>query len=101
MSASSTGPETIARRILISGRVQGVAFRASTVREALRYPGLRGFVRNLASGEVEVLVQGSASAVDAMIEWCHQGPPMARIDQVKVMECPVNVALTHFSIKAE
>jgi acylphosphatase len=99
VSGSSVGPETISRRVLVTGRVQGVTFRDSTVREALRYPGLRGFVRNLPSGEVEVMLQGSATAVDAMIEWCHQGPPQARVEQVRVWETPVDPALPHFMVK--
>jgi acylphosphatase len=99
VSGSSIGPETIARRVLVSGQVQGVTFRAATAREALRYPGLRGYVRNLPSGEVEVILQGSATAVDAMIEWCHQGPPQAHVEQVRVWESSVDPALPHFMVK--
>lgn len=69
--------------VVISGRVQGVFFRASTVEEARRL-GLRGWVRNLVDGRVEALIDGDAAAVDRMIEWCRQGPALARVDEVHV-----------------
>src|SRR5262245_46141574 len=100
MSASTAGPETVCRRIVISGAVQGVTFRASTVREATKYPGLRGYVRNLPNGDVEVIVQASASSVEAMIEWCHQGPPQAQVEHVQVSECKVDPALPYFIVRS-
>ena len=101
MSASTAGPETLCRRIVISGQVQGVSFRASTVREATKFPGLRGYVRNLDNGDVEVVVQAMASSVEAMIEWCHQGPPGARVENVQVVECKVDPALPHFKARED
>jgi acylphosphatase len=67
-----------ALRLVISGRVQGVGFRAWTSREARRR-GLRGWVRNRSNGEVEVLVIGEAEAVDAMAEACARGPISAEV----------------------
>lgn len=68
-------------RCCISGRVQGVFFRASTQREALRL-GLTGYARNLADGSVEVLACGEASALAALQAWLHTGPPASRVEAV-------------------
>lgn len=67
--------------LLISGRVQGVAYRASMVEQA-QAAGLRGWVRNLRDGRVEAMVQGPQQQVDALLAWCRQGPPGARVDEV-------------------
>lgn len=75
------------RRCLVSGRVQGVWFRASTRDEALRL-GLTGYAKNLPDGRVEVLACGPAEALDALGRWLHQGPPLA---EVTAVECrPAN-----------
>ena len=69
-------------RFLVSGRVQGVFFRAST-RDAARALGLAGYARNLDDGRVEVVAQGSEDAIEALRAWLHDGPPQARVDQVE------------------
>ena len=71
--------------VLIEGRVQGVGFRAATVRQAhlLR---LGGWVRNLSDGRVEALIQGERGAVDRMRSWLLQGPPAARVSGVSHTE---------------
>jgi acylphosphatase len=69
--------------VYISGRVQGVFFRATAAREAAPL-GLHGWVRNLPDGRVEAVFQGSRAGVDRMIEWCREGPPAARVDAVEV-----------------
>ncbi len=74
---------TITRHLRITGRVQGVYYRASMTEEATRL-GLQGWVRNRKDGSVEALAQGPASAVQALIDWAHQGPRMARVDEVLV-----------------
>lgn len=65
----------------VSGRVQGVCFRACT-REQAMARGLSGYARNLPDGGVEVLACGNASAIDALEQWLHKGPPAARVDEV-------------------
>jgi acylphosphatase len=70
-----------AARLVITGRVQGVGFRAWTRREARRR-GLRGWVRNRSDGSVEALLIGDAAAVDSLAEACRHGPIMARVDGV-------------------
>ena len=68
-------------RFIVSGRVQGVFFRASTRAEALRL-GLNGYARNVADGSVEVLAGGDAAALDELQRWLHIGPPAARVQSV-------------------
>ncbi len=72
-------------RLRITGRVQGVFFRESTRREATRL-GLQGWVRNLDDGSVEAVVQGPAADVETMVQWCHRGPQLARVDSVQVSD---------------
>ncbi len=72
-------------RLLISGRVQGVAFRYFTRGEARRL-GLVGWVKNLPGGEVEVRVSGPAEAVEAFRQRLRKGPPGARVDAVSESE---------------
>ena len=70
-------------RALISGRVQGVCFRAATAERA-RELGVQGWVRNLADGRVEVLAAASDdTALATFREWLHEGPPAARVEQVR------------------
>jgi acylphosphatase len=70
-------------RAIVTGRVQGVAYRASTVFEA-RALGLTGWVRNLADGSVELEAQGDDRGVTALVAWCAHGPPAARVTRVSV-----------------
>ena len=70
-----------ALRLVITGRVQGVGFRAWTRREARRR-GLRGWVRNRSDGSVEALLQGEAAAVARVVDWARRGPPSARVDEL-------------------
>lgn len=69
--------------LLIEGRVQGVWFREST-RQQAEHLGVRGWVRNLPDGRVEVEAAGSVAAVDALVAWCHRGPEAARVAAVLV-----------------
>lgn len=75
----------VARRARVRGRVQGVWFRASTAERAGAL-GVRGHARNLADGSVEVLAVGPAEAVESLLAWLREGPPMARVDDVAVEE---------------
>jgi len=83
--------------IWVSGKVQGVWYRASTVEEARRL-GLTGWVRNLPDGRVEVVAQGPREALEELIAWCHQGPPLAVVDEVKVIWEPATEEFSSFSI---
>jgi acylphosphatase len=72
-------------RAIVSGRVQGVAYRASTVYEA-RGRGLTGWVRNRPDGSVELEAQGDDDGVTALLAWCAHGPPAARVTGVNIDE---------------
>ena len=76
---------TARRRVLISGIVQGVAFRAYT-RHAARQAGLGGWVRNLPDGRVEAVFEGVSESVTQMVEWCRRGSPGSRVERVEVIE---------------
>jgi acylphosphatase len=68
---------------IIHGRVQGVFFRASTRSEAERL-GLRGWIRNLPDGTVEIHAVGSRDALESLHVWLQEGPPPAEVDLVEV-----------------
>lgn len=68
--------------IFVSGKVQGVWFRASTQKMAVEL-GLTGWVRNLYDGRVEALAEGPEEALQALIDWCHRGPDLARVVDVE------------------
>ena len=89
--------EPIRRRVLVSGRVQGVWYRQTTA-DTARAAGVAGWVRNLPDGRVEAVFEGAAAAVDAVIAWCSEGPPNARVDSVDVVsEQPVGA--TGFEVR--
>jgi len=69
--------------VIISGDVQGIGYRFHT-RIKARNLGLKGFVRNLESGDVEAVFEGEENKVKEMIEWCKKGPTFAKVDDVKV-----------------
>jgi len=71
-----------AARFVVSGRVQGVFYRASTREQAIAL-GLRGSAVNLADGRVEVVVAGEAADIARLERWLHQGPPMAQVASVE------------------
>ena len=73
----------VVRHLMIQGRVQGVAFRASARAEAERL-GLCGWVRNRSDGRVEAVAAGTTGAVDHFVRWAHRGPSHARVDSVAV-----------------
>jgi acylphosphatase len=72
-------------RVLVSGDVQGVAFRWST-REEAAGRGLSGWVRNLPDGRVEAVFEGPPDEVDAMVAWCRAGPRWATVSRVDAVE---------------
>ncbi len=67
----------------VSGRVQGVFFRSNTRSKALSL-NVKGWVRNLRNGDVEAVFEGEEENAREMIKWCHRGPPLARVDKVRV-----------------
>jgi acylphosphatase len=83
--------------VYISGRVQGVCFRAMTQQTALNLK-LTGWVRNMNDGRVEALLEGEDAAVDQMVVWCKTGPPAARVDDIDIIEKPYMGNMRSFHI---
>ena len=75
--------QRVRAHVFVTGKVQGVFFRAST-REKAQDCGVDGWVQNLDDGRVEAVFAGPTSAVETMIEWCHTGPPAASAQNVDV-----------------
>lgn len=85
-------------RLVVSGRVQGVAFRACTADEGRRL-GLRGWVRNLPDGRVEAEAEGDRSAVEALVAWCRRGPPAARVEALEAAWSEAHGDLGPFEVR--
>ncbi len=81
MSQAQTG-EIVRLHAIVSGRVQGVAYRHYTRLQA-RELGVTGWVQNLPDGDVLLLAEGPREALEALLAWCHRGPPMAKVIQVQ------------------
>ena len=71
----------------MTGRVQGVAYRASTVEQA-RVHGVTGWVRNLPDGRVEAVFEGPPENVRRLVDWAHTGPRLAAVDNVAIQPEP-------------
>lgn len=76
------------RLLHIRGHVQGVFYRQSARTEAARL-GLTGYARNNPDGTVTIEAEGTPEALDALVAWCQQGPPVARVEEVEVSAGPV------------
>ncbi|MCS6788328.1 MAG: acylphosphatase [Aigarchaeota archaeon] len=76
-------PRMVRAHVWVSGRVQGVFFRANAKRVADEL-GLSGWVRNLPDGRVEAVFEGPEEAVLKAVEWCRRGPPLAVVERVDV-----------------
>ncbi len=90
-----TPPTPVARRVVVSGRVQGVFFR-STCRDRARRLGVAGWVRNTTDGMVEVWAEGAPAQVDELVRWCRDGPGHAEVDGLDVHdESPTGAVAFH------
>jgi acylphosphatase len=83
--------------VWIKGRVQGVFFRAYTRDTALMH-GVTGWGRNLPDGRVEAVFEGDTDKIAAVIDWCHEGSPLSRVDAVEVQEEVYTGAFDNFRI---
>jgi acylphosphatase len=90
--------DKVKARIRIGGVVQGVFYRYSTQQKAQEL-GVKGWVRNCGDGSVECLVEGERDKVEALIQWCHLGPPGARVEKVTAHWEEYTGDLKGFSIK--
>jgi acylphosphatase len=77
--------ETVAKRVVVHGSVQGVFFRDTTRRKA-QSRGVRGWVRNCSDGSVEALFEGDADAVEALVAFAREGPRGAQVERVDVSD---------------
>ncbi len=89
--------ERIRAHVHISGRVQGVYYRANT-REQARERGVDGWVRNLDDGRVEAVFEGPSDAVESLVDWCHEGSPAASVESVESTREPPE-GIEGFSIR--
>jgi len=84
--------------VVITGRVQGVFFRASTAEKADEL-GLTGWVKNTAEGCVEAVFEGDEPAVNKMLAWCRKGPALAHVTKVQATMEPFSGEFEKFSIR--
>ncbi len=84
--------------IWVSGRVQGVWYRA-TARDVAQRLGLTGWVRNLPDGRVEIVAEGDETTLEEFIKWCWEGPPLARVDNVEVVWEPFKGEFDTFFVR--
>ena len=82
MANNSEGPIEV--KVIVTGQVQGVWYRAHTHEAAQKRPGISGYVKNRSDGTVEAVFQGSRPDVDVMIEWCWTGSPNSSVTGVNV-----------------
>lgn len=81
--------EKVALKIKVSGKVQGVFYRKSTVEKAKRL-SLCGWVKNNADGSVEILAEGDKQAIDMIINWCKTGPKNALVSNVEIHKVSIH-----------
>ena len=82
--------EKLSIHCYVSGKVQGVWFRAATKTQA-KALGLTGWARNLPDGRVEVMASGDVDKINTLREWLKQGPPSARVDELICEEVPLEI----------
>ena len=84
--------------VFVTGRVQGVFFRAKTKKQALEL-GLTGWVKNLDDNRVEALFEGRESNIEKMLGWCRKGPGLAHVKRVEIIEEPPADRFENFKIR--
>jgi acylphosphatase len=87
----------VRKRVVVTGRVQGVAFRAGALAQAKRL-GVAGWVKNRTDGAVEAAIEGEPEAVAALIAFCRRGPRLAEVRDVQVSDEPAE-GLAEFAIR--
>ncbi len=84
--------------LIVSGKVQGVFYRASC-QEVAQALGLTGWIRNLSDGNVEALVQGEKEKIEKLIEWCKKGPAGAKVNNVNITWGNAQEEFKNFDVK--
>ena len=90
---------TEAYLVKISGIVTGVGFRYSTRAFVSQFSEVKGYVKNVCEGQVEVLIQGRKEHIELILEWLRHGPSYCRIDEIKINPIPVSNELEYFTIR--
>ncbi len=85
--------------LVVSGRVQGVYFRAFTKKRATKF-GITGFVCNKENGDVEIVAQADQESLDNFINWCREGPLMAKVENVTIKELSTSEIFSNFEIRS-
>lgn len=83
--------------IIVTGLVQGVYFRANTQNKANSL-GVTGWVKNLVDGRVEIMIEGEKKLVDQMLDWCKQGPPRSKVENIYSEYLPFQNKYSEFKI---
>jgi acylphosphatase len=97
MESSSAAEGHRSVTVIVSGRVQGVFFRVSTLEKAQQL-GVVGTVRNLPDDTVEIVAQGTSEAVEELLRWAHHGPPSAEVRSLAIRDEPPDVELKTFQV---
>ena len=84
--------------ILVTGKVQGVFFRQATKVIAIKNH-VTGWVKNLESGQVEILLEGKDQNVNSIVEWCHNGPANSRVDEIKIKQQKFSGQYSNFEVR--
>ena len=85
-------------RIIVTGKVQGVFFRAHAQDSAVK-TGIKGWIRNLENGSVEIVAQGERENMEKFVNWCRRGPDSARVENVSAAKEHVAEKFTDFSVR--
>ena len=89
----------VRKHVLIKGRVQGVWYRGTTQEQA-QLNNVTGWARNTMDGHVEAVFEGDEADVSRLIQWCHEGPPLAHVTAVEVTDAAYTGEFPSFSIRA-
>lgn len=84
-------------QIIVSGQVQGVYFRAFTQKQATKR-NITGYAKNLPNGDVEIIACGDNSQLEQLIDWCHKGPMLAKVNNVKTQQWSIEKPFEGFDI---
>lgn len=93
-----TAMDNLRWKMVVSGKVQGVYYRASTEKEASRL-GLSGYARNLPDGRVEIVAEGSREGLRQLHQWCQEGPPAAKVSAIDIEEQRANGEFQTFGVR--
>lgn len=89
----------IKKHLIVSGRVQGVGFRAFVLRNAKKL-GIKGWVKNTYNGDVEAVICGNKTAIDQMLSQIRKGPRWASVDRIKVISNNTEEEFDQFKIRS-